>query len=109
MSYLIRQPRPAPTSHPASAVRFRRGPVGLLAAGALLVGAVLPVAFQGSAQAAAVPNGGDVIANLFEWNWNSVANECTTVLGPKGYGAVQVAPPQDSIKLNGAHPWWEVY
>jgi alpha-amylase len=60
---------------------------------------------------------GDVVANLFEWNWNSVAKECTTVLGPDGYGAVQVAPPQDSVKRtalgNGSdtilHPWWEVY
>ncbi|MET3807717.1 alpha-amylase [Nakamurella sp. UYEF19] len=59
----------------------------------------------------------DVIANLFEWNWPSVAKECTTVLGPAGYGAVQVAPPQDSVKRqalgNGSnvvlHPWWEVY
>ncbi|MFC8451599.1 alpha-amylase family protein, partial [Kitasatospora sp. NPDC057223] len=109
MSYLIRQSRPAPTPRPVFAARSRRGPVGLLAAGALLAGAILPIAFQSSAQAAATPNGGDVIANLFEWNWNSVATECTTVLGPKGYGAVQVAPPADSIKLNGAHPWWEVY
>ncbi|MCX5208642.1 alpha-amylase family glycosyl hydrolase [Kitasatospora sp. NBC_00240] len=31
------------------------------------------------------------------------------MLGPKGYGAVQVAPPADSIKLSGAHPWWELY
>jgi alpha-amylase len=62
------------------------------------------------------PNG-DVVANLFEWNWPSVANECKTVLGPAGYGAVQVAPPQDSLKRtelgNGSdtilHPWWEVY
>jgi alpha-amylase len=59
----------------------------------------------------------DVVANLFEWNWPSVAKECTTVLGPNGYGAVQVAPPQDSVKRtalgNGSdtvlHPWWEVY
>ena len=53
----------------------------------------------------------DVIANLFEWNWASVAKECTTVLGPKGYGGVQVAPPQDSLsKTDGpVHPWWEVY
>ena len=57
------------------------------------------------------------MANLFEWNWPSVASECTTVLGPAGYGAVQVAPPQDSLKRtelgNGSdtilHPWWEVY
>ncbi|QNK81890.1 alpha-amylase family protein [Nakamurella sp. PAMC28650] len=59
----------------------------------------------------------DVIANLFEWNWRSVTTECTHVLGPNGYGAVQVAPPQDSVKRtalgNGSntvlHPWWEVY
>jgi len=57
-----------------------------------------------------------VIANLFEWNWPSIANECRTVLGPAGYGGVQVAPPQDSLKRtatgNGStvlHPWWEVY
>jgi alpha-amylase len=54
----------------------------------------------------------DVIANLWEWNWRSVAKECTTVLGPAGYGAVQVAPPQDSLSRSGpapVHPWWEVY
>ena len=59
-------------------------------------------------------SGGDVIANLFEWNWPSVAKECTTVLGPAGYGGVQVSPPQDSLSRSGAgggpvHPWWEVY
>jgi alpha-amylase len=55
---------------------------------------------------------GDVIANLFEWNWPSVARECATVLGPAGYGGVQVAPPQDSLSRSGpapVHPWWEVY
>ena len=58
-----------------------------------------------------------VVANLFEWNWNSVARECSTQLGPAGYAAVQVSPPHDSIKRtelgNGSdtilHPWWEVY
>ncbi|ACV81462.1 pullulanase X25 domain-containing protein [Nakamurella multipartita] len=54
---------------------------------------------------------GDVVANLFEWNWKSVSTECQTVLGPAGYGAVQVAPPQNSINNpdGGGHPWWEVY
>jgi alpha-amylase len=55
---------------------------------------------------------GDVIANLFEWNWSSVAHECSSVLGPAGYGGVQVAPPQDSLTRGGpppVHPWWEVY
>lgn len=58
-----------------------------------------------------------VSANLFMWNWPSVANECTKVLGPAGYASVQVAPPADSMKRtalgNGSdtvlHPWWEVY
>ncbi len=103
----------------------------LNAGAALTAAAVVAVALipQGATrpaeQAAAAPepahhgwaNQKDVIANLFEWNWPSVAKECTTVLGPAGYGAVQVAPPQDSVKRaalgNGSdtvlHPWWEVY
>ena len=30
-----------------------------------------------------------VIAQMFEWNWDSVAVECTDFLGPAGYGYVQ--------------------
>lgn len=54
-----------------------------------------------------VPNG-DVIANLWSWNWRSVAAECTGRLDPAGYGAVWVAPPSESLR----HPsgvWWDVY
>ncbi|WP_428934460.1 carbohydrate-binding module family 20 domain-containing protein [Streptomyces sp. ACT015] len=51
---------------------------------------------------------GDVIANLWEWNWTSVAAECTGVLGPAGYGAVQVAPPSESLK-QPAFYWWDAY
>ncbi|NYG06305.1 alpha-amylase [Phycicoccus badiiscoriae] len=58
-----------------------------------------------------------VTANMFEWNWSSVARECTNHLGPAGFRGVQVAPPADSLKRtslgNGSdtvlHPWWEVY
>ncbi|MEY9949317.1 carbohydrate-binding module family 20 domain-containing protein [Kitasatospora sp. GAS1066B] len=90
--------------------RDRTSRSAALAAATLVAGALLPLTLQGTAHAAANPNGGDVIANLFEWNWSSVANECTTVLGPKGYGAVQVAPPEDSIRLAGStHAWWDVY
>ncbi len=78
------------------------------------------VAAINATSASAAPAGAgfhDVQANLFEWNWNSVANECRNVLGPAGYGGVQVAPPQDSVKRqhlgDGSdtvlHPWWEVY
>jgi alpha-amylase len=73
----------------------------------LLTAAAVPAVH--AAPAAASPTGDhDVIANLFEWNWPSVASECTNVLGPQGYGAVQVAPPEDSLTRDG-HPWWEVY
>jgi hypothetical protein len=30
-----------------------------------------------------------VIAQMFEWDWDSVARECTNFLGPAGYGFVQ--------------------
>lgn len=77
-----------------------------VAAGALaLAGAVaLPAA---SAQADTTAKG-DVIANLWEWNWDSIASECTNILGPAGYGAVQVAPPSESLKQTDYY-WWDVY
>ncbi|MBF9069467.1 carbohydrate-binding module family 20 domain-containing protein [Streptacidiphilus fuscans] len=103
----IRRRTPSPGSTtPPSGGTARWVAVGVLVAAAVVV----PLTTQAQpARAATGPDGGDVIANLFEWNWNSVANECTSELGPKGYGAVEVAPPQDSIRLSGTHPWWEVY
>jgi alpha-amylase len=119
--------RPAPPVDSAvgpGARRSRRFPA-LLSAAVLLLASVAPLsltAFSGAAGAASGPDVGgggdnqggrrDVIANLFEWNWSSVANECTGVLGPAGYGGVQVSPPQDSysrISPAPIHPWWEVY
>lgn len=61
--------------------------------------------------AQAVPTGDrDVIVQLFEWNWASVGRECAQVLGPKGYGAVQVSPAQEHVVLPSAgYPWWQDY
>src|SRR4030088_3011086 len=97
--------RPAPPVDSAvgpGARRSRRLPA-LLSAAVLLLASVVPLsltAFSGPAGAASGPDvggggdneggRGDVIASLFEWNWSSVANECTNVLGPAGYGGVQV-------------------
>ena len=109
-----------------SALRGRRLAVAALLAVALPAVTISPAdatpsAARSGAQPAAKTSpksgGGDVIANLWEWNWRSVATECTSQLGPKGYGGVQVAPPQDSVKRqhlgDGSdtilHPWWEVY
>ena len=30
-----------------------------------------------------------VIIQMFEWDWDSVAAECTNFIGPAGYGSVQ--------------------
>jgi alpha-amylase len=79
-----------------------------LAAGGLLAGVVVAAASPPRTASATPPGSRDVIANLFEWPWASVAAECTAVLGPKGYGGVQVSPPEESVTLPG-HPWWEVY
>src|SRR5436305_3824737 len=87
----------------------------LWAAILVIAGLSIPSAARAASDTARPLRGADVIANLFEWNWPSVANECVRVLGPAGYGGVQVAPPQDSLKRTAAvdppvlHPWWEVY
>jgi alpha-amylase len=87
---------------------------------ALAAAALSAVALTSTPAAAAttpdVQRAPGVQANLWEWNWNSVAHECQTVLGPSGYAGVQVAPPADSLSRDYTtsdapilHPWWEVY
>ncbi|GAA5218285.1 alpha amylase C-terminal domain-containing protein [Corallincola platygyrae] len=54
----------------------------------------------------------DVAVHLFEWTWNEIANECETFLGPKGYNAVQISPPNEHVNApndpkNAA--WWVRY
>ncbi|MEY9990837.1 hypothetical protein ABIE67_002869 [Streptomyces sp. V4I8] len=80
--------------------------VSAFATGALaLAGALALPATPARADATA---SGDVIANLWSYNWDSVAAECTDVLGPNGYGAVWVAPPAESLKQTDYY-WWDVY
>ncbi|MBD9730890.1 alpha-amylase family protein [Streptomyces sp. H28] len=55
---------------------------------------------------ASPPGSKDVTAVLFEWNFASVARECTTTLGPAGYGYVQVSPPAEHIQ---GPQWWTSY
>jgi alpha-amylase len=49
-----------------------------------------------------------VFVQLFEWPWSDVARECEIYLGPAGFSAVQVSPPNEHISLPD-HPWWERY
>ncbi|KHD77430.1 glycosidase [Actinoplanes utahensis] len=61
----------------------------------------------GSPDAFAAPPGEkDVTAVMFEWSFASIARECTTKLGPLGYGYVQVSPPQEHIQ---GSQWWTSY
>lgn len=64
----------------------------------------LPQTYRASGHAAA----GDVFVHLFEWKWADIAAECESVLGPRGFRAVQVSPPQEHAVINGA-PWWQRY
>ncbi|MFC4160370.1 carbohydrate-binding module family 20 domain-containing protein [Chitinimonas lacunae] len=70
--------------------------------------AALALAFCLDAQAADYPKDAprSAYVNLFEWKWRDVANECRYFLGPKGYAAVQVSPPQESIS---GPAWWTRY
>jgi alpha-amylase len=65
----------------------------------------LPTAYRASGHAAA----GDVFVHLFEWKWTDIAAECETVLGPNGFEAVQISPPQEHVVLPGPYPWWVRY
>ncbi len=51
---------------------------------------------------------GDVAVRLFQWSWPDVAAECESELGPAGYRAALVSPPQEHTVVNG-RPWWEHY
>ncbi|KIM89391.1 carbohydrate-binding module family 20 protein [Piloderma croceum F 1598] len=48
----------------------------------------------------------DVIIQMFEWTWDSVASECTNFIGPSGYGYVQVSPAQEHVT---GDQWWTDY
>ncbi len=51
---------------------------------------------------------GDVFVHLFEWRWADIANECENVLGPAGFTAVQISPPQEH-SIVPTHDWSERY
>ena len=51
---------------------------------------------------------GDVFVHLFEWKWTDIAAECENLLGPAGFKAVQVSPPQEH-SIVPSHDWSERY
>lgn len=55
-------------------------------------------------------SGRSTMIHLFEWKWTDIAAECERFLGPKGYGGVQVSPPQEhAVITNPWRPWYERY
>jgi len=48
----------------------------------------------------------DVFVHLFEWRWPDIAAECEDFLGPNGYAAVQISPPQEHVQ---GPEWWTRY
>lgn len=62
----------------------------------------LPQAFTPTGLAAS----GAVSVQLFEWAWTDVARECELHLGPMGYKAALVSPPQEHIQ---GVTWWTRY
>ncbi|MFG3296041.1 alpha-amylase family protein [Streptomyces sp. NPDC048179] len=73
---------------------------------AALALAACSVVMTPSVASASPPGTKDVTAVLFEWNYASVAKECTNTLGPAGYGYVQVSPPAEHIQ---GSQWWTSY
>lgn len=51
---------------------------------------------------------GDVAVHLFDWKWPDIARECENVLGPAGFAAVQVSPPNEH-SITPSHDWSERY
>ncbi|XP_026320593.1 alpha-amylase 2-like isoform X1 [Hyposmocoma kahamanoa] len=54
--------------------------------------------------------GHSVNVHLFEWKWDDIAAECERFLGPKGFGGIQISPPNENVVLwEYNRPWWERY
>lgn len=64
----------------------------------------LPPTYRATGRAAA----GDVFVQLFSWYWTDIGAECGRSLGPAGYRAALVSPPQEHNIADG-RPWFEVY
>jgi alpha-amylase len=82
-----------------------------LFAGTVILATVAAAAAAVRPAAAAEPEARrTVFVQLFEWRWSDVARECETYLGPKGFAAVQISPPQEHVVLPAkGFPWWQSY
>jgi alpha-amylase len=94
---------PRPTTGPT----HRHAALGALLAVVLALGGLAVAGLTAAPQAAAAPATTRPAVNLFQWTWNAIARECTTEIGPAGYGFVQTSPPNEHVRLAGQ--WWTSY
>jgi alpha-amylase len=91
-----------PGALPAAASTAQTAVVRSATAGAAAVPSAAPSAASTGATG--------VIAAMFDWPWPAIGAECSNVLGPDGYGAVQISPPQEAVVLAAdGYPWWQAY
>nr|AAP92665.1 alpha-amylase 1 [Diatraea saccharalis] len=54
--------------------------------------------------------GRSTMVHLFEWKWDDIAAECERWLGPRGFGGIQISPPNENLIIwQHNRPWWERY
>lgn len=81
----------------------------IMLAGTALASSAMATSAQVGTAAAPAANEGPIV-QMFQWSWDSVGQECQNFLGPKGFGAVQVSPPQEHPQLTKeGHPWYQDY
>ncbi|MGH8878139.1 MAG: alpha-amylase [Stackebrandtia sp.] len=69
-----------------------------------------PASDESTIDATAPIGGEEAVLHLFGWNWKSIASECTNVLGPAQFPAVEVSAPQEHVVLpDKNYPWWQDY
>ncbi|KAF8885205.1 glycoside hydrolase family 13 protein [Infundibulicybe gibba] len=64
---------------------------------ALVSAAICTTALATPVHRATIPTNKEVIVQMFDWSWDSVAAECKAFIGPAGYGYVQ------------GGQWWTAY
>lgn len=92
------------------------GVVGIICINAALAGSGTPDA---TVLKTKISSRQSVFVQLFEWRWDDIALECEQFLGPAGYSAVQISPPNEHVdqrsignvleEFKGVYPWWVRY
>ncbi|HEX7374702.1 MAG TPA: alpha-amylase family glycosyl hydrolase, partial [Steroidobacteraceae bacterium] len=90
---------------------LRRWAACLAAAAMVATGLTVAQSVAAPTADATLPSAGsgnrNVTAVMFQWPWTSIGRECTTTLGPDGYGYVLTSPPAETARIGDQ--WWTSY